>query len=92
MLVTLITMALVSVSVPSHLRYPEWQAQYEAALLEVDRKKLSDRVTDAENAIFGRLQSLAGNSDHHAERQAVKVALNGLRLLKRERLDFPDWE
>ena len=85
-------MALVSVPPLSSPRYPEWQEQYETALLEVDRKKLPDRVTDAENAIFNRLQSLAGNADHQAERQAVKAALNGLRLLKRERLDFPDWD
>ena len=85
-------MAPVSVPPPSHLRYPEWQQQCEAALLEVDRKKLPVRVTDAEDAIFNRLQSLAGNTDHHAERYAVEDALRALRVLKRERLDFPDWE
>ena len=74
------------------LRFPEWQHLYLAVLVEADRKKLMDRVTDAENAIFNRLQSLAGNTDHHAERQAIEDALNALRVLKRETLDFPDWE
>ena len=76
----------------STLRFPEWQQPYLAVLMEADRKKLMDRVTDTENAIFNRLQSVAGNADHHAERQAIKDALNALRVLKRETLDFPDWE
>ena len=74
----------------STLRFPEWQQPYLAALMEADRKKILDRVTDAENAIFNRLQSLAGNADHHAERLAIEDALNALRVLKREALHFPD--
>ena len=74
------------------LKFPEWQQHYLVVLTETDRKKLTDRVTDAENAIFHRLQSLAGSADHHAERQAIEDALNALRVLKRETLDFPDWE
>ena len=27
-----------------------------------------------------------------AERQAIEDALGGLRVLKREQLDFPDWQ
>jgi hypothetical protein len=76
----------------STLRFPEWQQPYLAALMEADRKKLVDRVTDAENAIFNRLQALAGNADHQAERQAIEDALQALRVLKRHTLDFPDWE
>ena len=76
----------------SNLRFPEWRQHYQSALTETDRQKLMDRVTDAEDAIFNRLQSLAGNADHHAERQAIEDALKALRLLKRETLDFPDWE
>ena len=77
---------------PWNLRYPDWQPQYEAALHEYDPKKLMDRVTDAENAIFHRLQSLAGNADHHGERKAIEDGVRTLRVLKREELDFPDWE
>ena len=66
----------------STLRFPEWQQPYLAALMEADRKKILDRVAYAENAIFNRLQSLAGNADHHAERQAIEDALNALRVLK----------
>ena len=74
------------------LKFPEWQQHCLAALTEVDRKKLTDRVTDAENAIFRRRQSIAQDGNHHAERKAMEDALSALRVLKREQLDFPDWE
>jgi hypothetical protein len=49
----------------------------------------------AEAAIFNRLQQLAQDSegvDHKAEQQAIAGALSALRLLKRDKLNFPDWE
>jgi hypothetical protein len=82
-------------SSPSDVRYPAWQNKYQAALLELDPKKLLERVHEAEIAIFNRLQELAqspGNSDSEAERQAIQKALGALRSLKRNKLDFPDWE
>jgi hypothetical protein len=72
--------------------YPEWQAEYQAALLELDAKRLFERVTTAETAIFNRLQAISHNSDGHAERQAIEDALAALRVLKRDNLGFPDWE
>jgi hypothetical protein len=72
--------------------YPEWQNQYQAALVELDREKLSERLAAAEAAIFNRLQTIARSSDHQAERQAIEDALAGLRVLTREKLGFPDWE
>ena len=68
----------------SNLLYPEWQPEYAAALLELDRKKLMARVTDAENAILKRVQALVGSADNHAERQAIEDALASLRVLKKE--------
>jgi hypothetical protein len=35
----------------------EWQNEYQAALLELDRKKLLERVTAAETAIFNSIQA-----------------------------------
>jgi hypothetical protein len=46
-------------------------------------------------AIFNRLQYLAQHSDspdHKAEHQAIADALGALRVLKRDKLGFPDWE
>jgi len=82
-------------SSPSNLRYPAWQRQYEAALHEPDPKKLLERVHAVEAAIFNRLQELAQtseNTDHKAEEQAIAEALRTLRVLKRDKLQFPDWE
>jgi hypothetical protein len=39
--------------------YPEWQAEYQAALLELDPKTLFERITAAETAIFNRLQAMS---------------------------------
>ena len=72
--------------------YPHWQNEYQAALVEVDRKKLPERVAASETTIFNRLQVIAQSPDHQAERQAIEDALTALRVLKRESLGFPDWE
>jgi len=82
-------------SSPSNLRYPTWQREYEASLCEPDLKKLLERVHSAETAIFNRLQQLAQGSesaDHNAEQEAIADALSTLRLLKRDKLNFPDWK
>jgi hypothetical protein len=53
---------------PYALRFPEWEAQYKAALLETNHDKLPKFITAAETAIRSRLQGLAGNVDHGEER------------------------
>jgi hypothetical protein len=54
-----------------------------------------ERVHAAEVAIFNRLQELAKDktlaSSHHAEREALDTAIETLRVIKRDRLGFPDW-
>ena len=67
--------------------YPEWQNEYQAALLELDRKKLLERVTAAETAIFNRIKAILPN--HAAERQAIEDALASLRVLRRDNLGLP---
>ena len=84
-------MAEPSSSSPQIL-YPEWQQEYQAALLELDPAKLPQRVEAAETAIFKRLQTISQGSDCKAERQAIEDALASLRVLKKEKLAFPDWE
>jgi hypothetical protein len=71
--------------------YPAWQADYQAALVELDPQKLPGRVEAAETAIFNRLQAISRTYDNQAERQAIADALASLRVLKRE-MGFPDWE
>jgi hypothetical protein len=84
-------MAEPSSSSPQIL-YPEWQQEYQAALLELDPAKLPQRVEAAETAIFKRLQTMSHGSDSKAERQAIEDALANLRVIKQEKLAFPDWE
>ena len=52
-----------------HLRFPQWQPQYQAALMELNHILLLGRVTEAEYAIFERLQSLEG--DHRTVNPAL---------------------
>jgi len=72
--------------------YPTWQHEYQAALVELDREKLKERVEAAEAAIYRRLQHLSQKSDDFTERQVIDDALHSLRVLKRDELKYPDWE
>ena len=74
---------------PPKVLYPEWQNEYQAAMLELNRENLTALV---ENAIYRRLQAISQRPDHQAERQAIEDALASLRVLKRDSLGFPDWE
>lgn len=62
------------------VRYPAWQREYEAAILEVDPVKVSALASIAHAAIRGRLESLT--AEHcSSERDAIANALMFLRLL-----------
>jgi hypothetical protein len=47
-------------------------------------------VRAAESAIVLRQQALANRPDGQAERQDIADALHALRVIQREKLDFPD--
>ena len=70
--------------------YSHWQNEYQAALVELDREKLPERVAAAETSIYKRLQQISQGPDDQAE--TIEDALAGLRILKRDNLGFPDWE
>jgi hypothetical protein len=70
-------------------KFPDWQPQLEAALLEVDPNKVRKHVQAAEAAIYFRLQSLASSSDSHAERKAIAEALQSIRTIQTEKLNYP---
>jgi hypothetical protein len=63
-------------------KFPEWEPQYRAALLEVDQAKLLERVGTAEVAILQRMRAIFGRTDGDMERQAIGKALSALSLLK----------
>jgi hypothetical protein len=76
---------------PQNIKYPHWQREFEAALLEGDTQTLRQRVDAAETAIFLRSQALVGNAQGHAERQAISDAIRTLRAIQKEKLGYPDW-
>ena len=72
--------------------YPHWQNEYQAALVELDPEKLSERVAAAETSIYKRLQQISQSVDRRAEDEAIEDALGALRVLKKDSLGFSDWE
>ena len=60
-----------------------WKTLYEAALLEVDIKKIAQRIVDAERAVINRMASLRMSEDGEAETKELMGALNVLRDLRK---------
>jgi len=63
-------------------KFPEWEPQCKAALLEVDRAKLLERVAAAEASIRQRMRAIFGRTDGDMEWQAIGRALSALGVLK----------
>ena len=61
-----------------------WEEVYRFAVLEVDGRKMPERISAARDAIRGRLRDLQGDSDHHEERDRLEYALNALKVLTTE--------
>ena len=66
--------------------YP-WRKLYEAAMLELDRIKLQERIAAAHAALQRRTEELiladCPNTDSLEERQAISDALHSLRTLEK---------
>ena len=60
-----------------------WQELYAAALLELERNKLLDRIKEAEQAIAIRFAGLDPTRDAD-EAQRISDATRGLSVLRRE--------
>jgi hypothetical protein len=65
-------------------KFPDWEPQYKAALLEVDRANLLERVAAAEAAIRQRMRAIFGRKEGDRERQAIGKALLALGVLKED--------
>jgi hypothetical protein len=73
-------------------KYPEWQILLQEAMSESDQDKLPAKIHRVEALIFEWLQQLESSNDGAGEREAINDALDVLRSVKRERLQFPDWK
>jgi hypothetical protein len=76
----------------SPLRLPNWQREYESALLETDKSVLFKRVEVAEAAILTRRDALEHDSSSQTGRGAIEDASANLRVLKRDQLHFAETE
>jgi len=65
-----------------NFQFPDWEPQYKAAFLEVERVKFIARIVAAEAAIRQRMLELFGRTDGVKERQAIRKALSVLSVLK----------
>jgi hypothetical protein len=74
------------------LRFPEWQVPLQDLILEFDRELLPAKMQDLENRILARLQLVAQNQTDTSEQDALIDGLSILRILKRDKLLFPDGE
>jgi len=68
------------------LKYPRWQAPLHAAILEVDRGKLHEKLEAAEVAISNRTQELADERNIGDESRALADSLYIIQMLKKWRL------
>jgi hypothetical protein len=59
----------------------KWQEFYQAALLELDSRKMPQRISDARHAICDRAEELLAASTTD-ERSALNDALQALRVLE----------
>jgi hypothetical protein len=73
-------------------KYQEWQAALREMRVETDPGKLSEKSQTVEALIQERLQDLYRTSDGSKEREELKEALFTLRIIKRDKLNFPDWQ
>ena len=74
------------------LQFPEWQRPLQDVILEFDRERILKKIQDVEGLIFDRLRQISVTNDGRVEHDALNDALSVLRILKRERLGFPDWQ
>jgi hypothetical protein len=70
------------------MKQTEWYSRYTAALQELDRSKVRMRISEAETAIFSRIQNLAQDSDSSGEQETITNALSSLHALQRNLLRY----
>jgi hypothetical protein len=71
--------------------FPNWQLYYLDAVAPGSAETLPARVADAEKAILSRLERLVRLPERRTEEEAIRQALDALYVIKRDKLDFPDW-
>jgi hypothetical protein len=73
-------------------KFPEWQTSLGELREETDPDKLFEKVQNVEILILERLTVVFRAGDGGGEREALADALHTLRVIKRDKLGFPDWQ
>jgi hypothetical protein len=73
----------------SRLPYPEWQEPLHQAQIETDPQRIQEKVSQAETAIYARLQELALSGDGRVEAEAISSAARELLRIKTDKLKWP---
>ena len=76
----------------AEFKFPEWQSSLQELLLEFDSEKLNQKTHEVETMLLSRLEQLNQGRNDHGERDAIFDALRILRIIKRDKLGFPDWQ
>ena len=63
-------------------KHPDWKILYRAAILETNKSVLSQRVSEAEEAMILRGRELSYSNGDPEEKEALEDALYTLRALK----------
>jgi len=65
-----------------HMKYPQWQKPYLAALMEVKQEALSGKIAVAESAVSHRTRELTTTAWDIDEHLALRDAAFSLHVLK----------
>jgi hypothetical protein len=61
----------------------KWLAPYKAALLELDLKKMPERIGLARKVLQERSRELQGSNGHYGERLEIEYAIRNLHAAER---------
>jgi len=65
------------------ISYPQWEPEFQAAMVELDGERALERIELAECTIFQRVRTLSKLPEQDEERSALANALSNLRALRK---------
>jgi hypothetical protein len=66
------------------LKYPQWQEPLAAAIIEMDRRQLIEKLQDAEVIIVRRIEELGSSETEEIELRALYDGLSLIRGIRQE--------
>jgi hypothetical protein len=66
------------------LKYPQWQEPLAAAIIEIDRQQLIEKLKEAEVIIVRRMQELGSGETEENELRALYDGLSLIRGIRQE--------